>query len=70
MLRTMEEKVIGMKVKGARFLQELMEEERGDSNYVGILLMIVIVVGLAAMFRTQLTTLVTNVFAKITEFMG
>lgn len=50
-------------------LEELLSEE-GDTNFVSIILIMVIVIAIAVIFQEQLTAAVQNVFAKLTEFIG
>lgn len=61
------------KLQAEQSLREKVEEllsERGDTNFVSIILIMVIVIAIAGIFRTQLTAAVTSVFAKFTEFIG
>ncbi len=57
-----------MKLAGMN-LMERLKEERGDTNFVSIILIIVIVIAIAAIFRDQLTALVEKVFSKLTNFI-
>ena len=50
-------------------LRNLGKEERGASDIVAILLVIVILIAVAAIFRTQLIAAVTSVFEKLMEFL-
>ncbi len=50
-------------------LQELLSEE-GDTNFVSIILIMVIVIAIAAIFKDQLTSAVENVFEQLTTFIG
>lgn len=50
-------------------LEELLSEE-GDTNFVSIILIMVIVIAIAAIFREQLMTAVQSVFGQLTEFIG
>lgn len=50
-------------------LEELLNEE-GDTNFVSIILIMVIVIAIAAIFREQLTTAVQAVFEQFTDFIG
>lgn len=63
-------KLIGMKLRAGRFLERLREEERGDTNFVSIIIIIVIVLGIAAIFRTQLTEAVNSVMRQLTDFVN
>ncbi len=50
-------------------LEELLSEE-GDTNFVSIILIMVIVIAIAAIFREQLMAAVESVFGQLTEFIG
>ncbi|MCX4343056.1 MAG: Flp1 family type IVb pilin [Kineothrix sp.] len=50
-------------------LEELMCEE-GDTNFVSIILIMVIVIAIAIIFQEQLTNAVQNVFGQLTDFIG
>ncbi|MDE6919520.1 MAG: holin, BlyA family protein [Lachnospiraceae bacterium] len=50
-------------------LKELLSEE-GDTNFVSIILIMVIVIAIAVIFQEQLTQAVEAVFEKLTEFIG
>lgn len=50
-------------------LEELMREE-GDTNFVSIILIMVIVIAIAIIFQEQLTNAVQNVFGQLTDFIG
>lgn len=49
-------------------LEELLREE-GDTNFVSIILIMVIVIAIAWIFKDNLTEAVDNVFGQLTEFM-
>ena len=63
-------KMIEYRLKSNRLLQRLLEEEDGDTNFVSIIVIMVIVIGIATIFRRQLTEAVNNVFGKLTDFIG
>lgn len=50
-------------------LQGLLREE-GDTNFVSIILIMVIVIAIAVIFKDQLTAAVNNVFTQLTKFIG
>ncbi len=52
-----------------RRLEELLREE-GDTNFVSIILIMVIVIAIAVIFKDQLTAAVENVFGQLTDFIG
>ncbi len=62
-------KLIGMQLRARRFLSQLAEEERGDTNFVSIILIIVIVIGIATVFRKTLNDAVIVVMKKFTDFL-
>lgn len=45
-------------------LEELLREE-GDTNFVSIILIMVIVIAIAVIFKDQLTAAVENVFGQL-----
>ncbi|MCI8927567.1 MAG: hypothetical protein HFI97_01025 [Lachnospiraceae bacterium] len=49
-------------------LEELLSEE-GDTNFVSIILIMVIVIAIAAIFSEQLKGAVDAVFGQLTEFI-
>lgn len=51
-------------------LESFAEEEKGASDIVAILLVIVILIAVAAIFREQLMNAVTGVFEKLMEALG
>lgn len=55
-----------MKRENLKGLRELWAEEEGMGT-VEVILIIVVLVGLVLVFRKQLTTLVNNLFSKITQ---
>lgn len=62
--------MIGAKLRGERYLDRLLHEEEGAADMVGILVLIVIIIAIAGIFRTQLTGVVNAVFTKVTEFIN
>lgn len=50
-------------------LEELLCEE-GDTNFVSIILIMVIVIAIAVIFKDQLTAAVENVFGQLMDFIG
>ena len=55
-----------MKRENLKGLRQLWAEEDGMGT-VEVILIIVVLVGLVLIFRKQLTTLVNNLFSKITK---
>ncbi len=52
-----------------RTADRLAHEEKGASDMIAILLIVVILIAVAAIFRTQLIGLVNQVFGKLTNFV-
>ncbi|MFV0411983.1 MAG: Flp1 family type IVb pilin [Oscillospiraceae bacterium] len=46
---------------------EVLTSERGDTNIIAIILILVVVIGLVIIFRDQLTSLVQRIFGSINE---
>lgn len=65
MLEYMDNQLVRLQVMLACFLQDLKDEERGESNFVAVLLIILIAVAVAFVFREQLLSLVEQVFGAI-----
>ena len=53
-----------------RALEDFAKEEKGASDIVAIMLVIVILIAVAAVFRTQLLAAVTVVFEQLMEALG
>ena len=47
--------------------KSFLEEERGDSHIIAVILVLVVVVGLAVIFKDQITALVNSIWDKITD---
>ena len=45
------------------------KDEHGAQDFVAIIILIVIIIGIAAIFRTQLTEAVTATFEQLMEFI-
>lgn len=46
-------------------LEDFAKEERGEANIIAIILIIVVVIGLAALFRDEIKEVVTNLMERI-----
>ena len=51
-------------------LENFAKEEKGASDIVAIMLVIVILIAVAAVFRTQLLAAVNGVFEQLMEALG
>lgn len=50
--------------------EKFLCDEEGDSNMVAVIVLIVIILAVAAIFRTQLINAVNAVFENLMEFIG
>lgn len=57
-----------VKIQGA--IKAFKEEERGASDMVAAIVLIVIIIALAVIFKQQLSEIVTAVFGKLSEFVN
>lgn len=62
-------KLIGMQLRAKRCFSQLAEEENGDTNFVAIIIIIVILIGVAAVFRPALENAINDVFSKLDTFI-
>ena len=51
-------------------MEDFLKDEEGDSNLVSIIVVIVIVITVAGIFRDKLMEAVDAIFNKLTEFIG
>ena len=57
-----------MKIQGA--VKAFKEEERGASDMVAVMVLIVIIITLATVFNGQLSEVVEQIFEKLKGFVG
>ncbi len=50
--------------------EKFLKDETGDSNMVAVIVLIVIILAVAVIFREQLMGAVNSVFGQLTEFIG
>lgn len=50
--------------------EKFLKNEEGDSNMVAVIVLIVIILAVAAIFREQLLAAVNAVFGNLMEFIG
>ncbi len=62
-------KVIGLRWKLQSYLRELAEKEDGDTNFVSIIVIIVIILAVATVFRDQLKLAIEKVMGNFTSFI-
>ena len=64
-------KMIEYRLKSNRLLQRLLEEEDGDTNFVSIIVLIVIIIAIAGVFRDKLRDAVNTVFdTNLSNFLN
>lgn len=63
-------KLLIAKVRTQDFLKSLVTKENGDTNFVSIILIIVIVLAIAALFKDALIELANTVIQQLTDFVG
>lgn len=70
MLHKMDELLMTAKWKWDCFMDRLLHEEKGAADIVAIMVVIVILLAVATLFRTQLISLVGAVFNKATTWVN
>lgn len=72
MMKNMKRKLMETYVKGRtellKAVEQFLHEEKGASHLVDIIVVIVITIGIAAIFRTQLTAFVNQVMEDLLNF--
>lgn len=48
-------------------VNRLRNEERGEVNLISILLIVIVAIGLVAIFKNQITLLIESIFKRINE---
>lgn len=69
MLENMDTMLLMAKFKWDAFVDRLMHEEKGAADIVAIMVVIVILLAVAVIFKEQLSTLVESVFTKANEWV-
>lgn len=69
MLEKMDLAYFNMCEKGKRLIQNMKEEERGASDIVAIIAIIVIVLAVAVVFKDQITEVVKKAFTKVSGWI-
>lgn len=69
MLKNMDTMLLMAKFKWDAFVDRLMHEEKGAADIVAIMVVIVILLAVAVIFKEQLSTLVESVFTKANEWV-
>lgn len=70
----MQEKILSlyimMQLGITGLLEDFRKEERGASDIVAIIMICIVVIAVAAVFRTQLQGVITDAFGKVSEFIS
>lgn len=61
---------IDAKNRAGRYLENLVREENGASDIVAILVIIVILIAIAGIFKNGLANVVDTVFTKLTTWIN
>lgn len=70
MSKTMENLCITIGAKGKSFFSKIRSEERGASDMVAVIAIIVIVLAVAVIFKDQLIGVVNAAFSNVTTWIG
>lgn len=70
MIKEMDLLLLAMKSRWDAFTDSLLHEEKGAADIVAILVVIVILMAVAVLFKQQLEGLVTAVFGKATQWVS
>lgn len=67
MLKKLRQALIKAELKTRNTIYNLINEEKGGTEIVAILLIIIVLIGVVVIFRTQLSELVIGFFDRITN---
>ena len=70
MLKKLDQSLGMKKIAAQNALNSLIYEERGATGMIEIIVLIVIIIAVAGIFRNQLSNMVSLVFSKLTEFIN
>lgn len=66
----LDEKLIDLKLRSRNWWQRLLTDEKGDTNFVAIIVLIVIIVFIAGIFKDELEDAVKTAFGQLDGFIG
>ena len=66
----MDRKMISLQVRAESWLKRFLAKEDGDANFVSIIVIIVIILAVAAIFKDTLLKAVNGVMEQLTDFLG
>lgn len=69
-MRKMDEILIKLQVKACHVLEDFKNSERGDTNFISMLIIIGIVVVLAGLFLALGKSVMTSISQKVTTFIN
>ena len=70
MFDKMDKLYLDARTRGKQLVQDFREEERGASDIVAIIAIIVIVLAVAVIFREQITSVVKSAFKNVTDWIN
>lgn len=70
MFESLDMMLLKAKMKAGQYMSELIHEEKGASDFVAILVIIVILIAVAMVFRDGLEGLISTVFGKVSEWVN
>lgn len=62
--------MILMQLKMAGLLEDIKSEERGASDIVAVIMLVVIVIAVAVLFRGAITNAAQTIMDRLNEFIG
>lgn len=62
--------MILMQLKMAGLLEDIKSEERGASDIVAVIMLVVIVIAVAVIFRDAITNAANTIMDKLGDFVG
>ena len=66
----MKRKMIGLYLAAKTKIDRLLKDESGEASIIAIILVIIAVIGLAAIFKEQMEGIVNGLFQKIKDLIG
>ncbi len=67
MLKKLRQALISVELKVRNAIFKLKNEEKGGTEIVAILLIIIVLIGVVVIFRDQLSALISSFFTRISE---
>lgn len=67
MLKKFRQALLKAELKVRNAIYNFLNEEKGGTEIVAILLIIIVLIGVVVIFRDQLTNLITSFFKRITN---